>query len=250
MNLAELIVFSLFGLLLLITTAIIWFVFRKRKKWAVAITALFLLGYIGYYVYYPVLKASQHAEKYDQITEYLLSNYPQREFNVQPENLESGGDIGMFNVNDKETPDMGVTLYVEDNGQASQMSNWINSDIPQQTEIWRELKFYYGGNYTLDRNDFEITKQDEWIDKELTVFALNIDGRPAIAIYEYSAAGYGMLDLQEAEAKTYVAAEAEGRTFVFISEQYEEESVEINFADGTLMEVDAANNKGKLFIAE
>lgn len=54
MNLAELIIYSLFGVLLLVIIPIIWFVFRKSKKWALLITAVLLIGYIGYYVYYPV----------------------------------------------------------------------------------------------------------------------------------------------------------------------------------------------------
>lgn len=250
MNLAELIIYSLFGVLLLVIIAITWFVLRKRKKWTLVITAVLLIGYVGYYAYYPILKTSQHAEKYEKITEYLASNYPEREFTVEPDHFEAGVDVGTFNVNDKDTPDMGVTLHVDDEGQVLQISNWISSDFPQQGDLWRELEFYYGGNYTLDSENSEITKQDEWIDGELTVFALNIDGRPAIAVYEYSAAGYGMLDFKEAESQTYAAAEAEGRMFVYISEQFGGESVEINMADGTTIEVDAANNKGELFVAE
>ena len=59
-----------------------------------------------------------------------------------------------------------------------------------------------------------------------------------------------MLDMQDSAVEKYVVAEAEGRTFVYISEQYEGESVENKAADGRSVEVETADNKGKLFIAE
>ena len=186
MNPSESISFLLFGLLGLVIIAVTWFVFRKRKKWAIAVTALLVIGYIGYYAYYPTLKMNTHAAKYDQITEYLESNYPNRQFTVRPEHYGDGHTVGTFDINDKETPEMGVTLIVDDEGEARQIGNWTDGGYPDQKNLWEELEFHYGKDYTLDREDGEITRKDEWINGELTVFALTIDGNPAIAVYEYS----------------------------------------------------------------
>lgn len=250
MNPGEAIIYMLCGFLLLIIISISWFVFRKRKKWAVAVTVLLVIGYVGYYFFLPTLKATIHAVKYEQIIEYLDEKYPGRQFTVRPEHYEDGVYVGHFDVSDKDTPEMGVTLFVNDNGDVTQTSYWNAADYPAQQDLWQTLTLGYHNDYSLDSEKVVITKEDEWIEGELTVFALTINGRPAIAVYEYSPAGYGMLDLQESEAKTYVAAEAEGRTFVYISDQYEEEAVELTLADGSIIEVDATDNKGKLFITE
>ncbi|HSI67443.1 MAG TPA: hypothetical protein VK947_08515 [Planococcus sp. (in: firmicutes)] len=250
MNLAESITFMFYGILLLFFIAIAWFVFRKRKKWAVGVTAVLLIGYIGYYAYYPVSQANEHAEKYEQVTEYLASNYPDRQFTVIPKRYEVGYSVGTFEINERDTPHMGVTLHVDDEGGVQQLSNWTNVEFPQQQDLWRELDFHYGGNYTLDRESVEITKQDEWIEGELTVFALDIDGKPAIAIYEYLQAGYAMLDLQESENEAFVFAETEGRVFVYIDENYKEDTVEVVLQDGTMFSVDTADRKGQLFLLD
>ncbi len=250
MNPSELITFFLIGLAVLFVIAIVCIIFRKRKKWAIALTSVLVVGYIGYVAYYPYLKVSIHAEKYEQVSEYLATTYPDREFMIIPGQYETGYTVGRFDVNDKETPDAGVTLYVDKNGQVQQTGSWTTGEFPTQQELWRGLEFDYGESYTLDRDNIEITKQDEWMDGELTVFALTIDGMPAIAVYEYSRAGYGLMDLQVAEDDLIVSTSAEGHTFIYVDERYEEETAAVPMGDGETISVDATEHKGKLFVIE
>lgn len=250
MKLSELIDFLLIGFLLLIIIVIAWFILRKRKKWAMAITAVLIAGYTGYYFYLPILKTKIHAAKYEQVIEYLDSNYPDRQFTVRPERYEPGYYVGTFDINYKETPETGVTLHVEDNGDVIQKSYWDAMDYPSQQDLWQTLTLSYHDDYSLDSKNVETIKQDEWIDGELTVFALTIDGNPAIAVFEYSKAGYGMQDLRESQNGDFVSAEAEGRVFVFIDEAYKGETAEVTLQNGETISVDAAEYKGGLFVAE
>ncbi len=250
MNLGETITFLFIGLAVLLAVGIIWFLFRKQKKWAIGLTSLLVAGYVGYYVYYPYLQVSVHAEKYEQVSEYLETNYPDRRFTIIPEQYEVGDTVGVFNINDKETPDKGVTLHVDDNDKIQQISNWTDGRFPTQEELWRELEFPYGETYTLDKENVEITKQDDWIEGELTVFALTIDNMPAIVIYEYSTAGSGMLDLQVAENDLVIFAETEKHTFIYVDERYEGETAVIVLENGETISVDLAERKGKLFVLE
>ncbi|ANU26258.1 hypothetical protein I858_004330 [Planococcus versutus] len=250
MNPSEVITFLLIGLGVLLVIAGAWIIFRKRRKWAIVLTTLLVVGYIGYVAYYPYLKVSIHAEKYEQVSEYLATTYPDREFMIIPEQYEEGNTVGYFDVNDEETPDMGVSLHVDKNGQVQQTGSWTTGEFPTQQELWRGLEFDYGESYTLDRKNSEIIKKDEWIDGELTVFALTIDGMPAIAVYEYSRAGYGLMDLQVAEDKLFVSTSAEEHTFIYVDERYKEKTAAFLVESGETMSVDATEYKGKLLVVE
>lgn len=250
MNPSETITFFLIGVAVLFAVGIVWILFRKRKRWAVVLTCLLVAGYIGSVAYYPYLQVSVHAERYEQVSEYLETHYPDREFTVIPEHYELGDMVGRFDISDIETPFKGVTLNVDDNGEIKQVSYWTDGEFPTQQEVWRELEFTYGESYTLDKDGIEITKQDEWIEGELTVFALTIDNMPAIAIYEYSTGGYGSLDLQVVENDFVVFAEMEKYTFVYIDERYEGETAVIVLKSGETISVDVSEHKGKLFVVE
>ena len=67
MNPSENIYFFLIGVTVLAVIILSWFIFRKRKKWAIALTSVLVIGYAGYYVYYPTLKVNTHAERYEQV---------------------------------------------------------------------------------------------------------------------------------------------------------------------------------------
>ncbi|HSJ38143.1 MAG TPA: hypothetical protein VK945_07995 [Planococcus sp. (in: firmicutes)] len=250
MNPGDLIVYLLFGFLLLIIIAVAWFVFRKRKKWAMAVTAFLIIGYIGYYAYFPTLQENIHEAKYEQVTEYLATKYPEREFTVEPEHFEEGYYVGFFDVNDHETPEFGVTLGVKNNGEVFQTSSWDATGILAQQNLWKTLYYSYHDDYSLDSKKIEITKKDEWIDGELTVFALNIDDHPTIAVYEYSHGGYGTWALEESQTGDVVSVEIEGHVLIYIDERHPDETVEIGLQNGKTISVDAAQHKGKLFVAE
>jgi hypothetical protein len=218
----------------------VWLIFRKRKKWAIALTSVLVIGYIGYYVYYPSLKVNTHAERYEQVIDYLAKNYPNKQFNIFPKHYEEGYRVGEFTVNDVESPTIGVTLHVGEEGQVTQISTWSKNEYPTQQELWREIEFIYGETYTLDKEIAKITKQDEWIDGELTAFALTIDNMPAIAIFNYSREGYGLLELQQGEREGFISIE--------IDESYQGEMVTIHLKNGEEYSLNVDKNKGRLIV--
>ncbi|MDQ0428563.1 hypothetical protein QOZ98_001389 [Planomicrobium stackebrandtii] len=61
---------------------------------------------------------------------------------------------------------------------------------------------------------------------------------------------YGLLDLQVAEDKLFISAEAEGYTFIYVDERYEGETAAVLLGNGKTISMDAARYKGKLFMME
>ena len=248
MNPSENIYFFLIGVTVLAVIILSWFIFRKRKKWAIALTSVLVIGYAGYYVYYPTLKVNTHAERYEQVIDYLAENYPDKEFTILPQTYEEGFTVGKFEVNDIETPTIGVTFRVDGEGQMAQIGTWSNQEYPKQQELWRELEYSYGEAYTLDKEIAEITKQDEWIDGERTAFALTIDGMPTIALFNYSSAGYSLLELQQGEREEFVSTEVNGYLFIYIDERYQGERVTIPLKNGEEYTLTIDQNKGRLIV--
>lgn len=109
-------------------------------------------------------------------------------------------------MNDIETPTIGVTLRV-DKDDVTEIGTWSDLEYPTQQELWREIHSYYESPYSLSKDLAKITKIDEWIYGELTAFALTIDDMPAIALFYYSKAGYGLLKLQEGKREGYIILE-------------------------------------------
>lgn len=240
-----------FLLIAIVITAVIiciFFIFRKRRKWTIALTSVLVIGYIGYYIYYPFLKVNTHAERYEQLINYLAKNYPNKQFTIIPKHYEEGYRVGNFTVNDVVSPTMGVTLRVNDKGQVTQGGTWESNDYPTQQELWRELEFSYGETYSLGKKIPKITKQDEWMDGELTVFALTIEDMPAIAVYNYSSGGYGFVELQQGEREGYVSIEIDGYVFIYIDVSYSGETVTIHLKNGEEYSLSADEYKGQLIV--
>lgn len=248
MSPSEIISFFLIGVAVFIVILFVWFTFRKRRKPAIALIAILVTGYIGYILYYPTLKIKTHAERYEQITDYLAENYPDKEFKISPKHYEEGYRVGEFNVNGIETPTIGVTFRVDDKARVTQISSWSSLDYPMQQELWREIEYSYGEPYTLDKDIADITKEDEWINGELTAFALTIDGMPAIAVFNYSKEGYGLLHLQQGDRDGFVVIEEEGYIFIYTDEHYERETVTKNLENGNEFTLNIARQKGRLIV--
>ena len=248
MSPGEYIYFYLIGITVLAVIIFIWLIFRKRKKWAIALTSVLVIGYAGYYVYYPTLKVNTHAERYEQVIDYLAENYPDKEYNILPKHYEEGYTVGKFDVNDVETPSMGVTFRVDEEGQVTQTGTWSKREYPKQQELWREIEFTYGETYTLDKEVVEVTKQDEWIDGELTAFALTIDNMPTIALFNYSRGGYGLLELRQGEREGFVSIEEDGYVFIYVDEQYQGEMVTLHLKNGEQYTLNIHQNKGRLIV--
>jgi hypothetical protein len=114
MSPSEYIYFFLIGFTVLAVIMFIWLIFRKQKKWAIALTSVLVISYAGYYIHYPTLKVSMHAERYEQVMDYLAVNYPDKEYTILPKHYEEGYTVGNFQVNDIETPTSGVTFRVNE----------------------------------------------------------------------------------------------------------------------------------------
>jgi len=244
----DIITFLLLGLIVLTVIGIVWFIFHKRKKWAIGLTSVLLVGYIGYFFSYPTIQVNTHAKRYEQVMDYLATTYPEREFNVTPEHFEEGYTVGQFAVYDEDNPLQGVTLRVDKKGKVTQVSTWFDREYPTQEELWKEVESK--GDYTLDSKPKEITKEDEWIDGELTAFALTIDGKPAIAVFNYSNAGYGLYELKEGDKDGFVSVEVEGHVFIYIDEQYEGEIVTVPLKNGEEYRVNTDEHKGRLIVED
>lgn len=235
------------GSAVFIVYVILWFVLKKRKKWAIVLPGILLIAYSGYVFYYPTMQKNTHAERYDQLTEFLSENYPKREFNITPEEYGEEYVVGSFTVHDIDSPTMGVEMAVNRAGDVTETAYWHMLDSLTQQELWKGIEFSYEGAYTLDRESPEIAKLDEWMDGGLTAFALSINDRPAIALFDYSDGGYSQLDLQEGEKAGYVSAEYGGYVFIYMDEQFTADTLTVHSADGSEYTVNAGQ-KGRLIV--
>lgn len=248
MSPGELIYFSAIGFVVIAASIVLWFIFRKRKSLAITLASILVVGYIGYILYYPILKMHTHSEAYKKVSDYLEKRYPEKKFTIAPKHYEEGYTVGDFEVNDIGTPRVGVTLHVGKGNQVTQIGTWSNLEYPTQQDLWREIEFTYGESYTLDKKSIDIIKKDEWIDGELTAFALTIDDLPAIALFNYSKAGYGLLELQEGDREGYVIIEKEGYVFIYADEHYQGKTVSANLVNSKEFTFNVDQQKGQLII--
>ena len=248
MSPGELIYFFAIGFVVIVASIVLWFIFRRRKKLAITLASMLVIGYIGYFLYYPTLKTNTHTEAYETVSEYLEKSYPDKEFTITPKHYEEGYTVGDFQVNDIETPRVGAILRVGKENQVTQIGTWSNLEYPTQQELWREIEFTYGESYTLDKKSIDIIKEDEWIDGELTAFALTIDDLPAIALFNYSKEGYGLLELREGEREGYVIIEKEGYVFIYADERYQGETVSANLENSKGFTLNVDQQKGRLIV--
>ncbi len=248
MSPSEIIYFFLIGAIVLTVIMFIWLLFKKRIKWAITLTSVVVIGYVGYYVYYPTLKVNTHAERYVRLIAYLGEYYPDKEFTILPKHYKEGYTVGRFDVNDIGNTKMGVTLRVDKEGKVTQIGTWSNQDYPNQQELWREIEFMYGETYSLNKEISEVTKHDEWIKGELTAFALTIDDMPTIALFNYSSEGYSLLELRKGEREGFVSIEANGYVLVYIDERYQGETVTIHLESGEEYTLNVDQHKGRLIV--
>ncbi len=242
--------FFLIGFGIVIGIIIISFILRKRKKVAITLSLALLAGYVGYYAYFPTMQENTHAERYRLLEAYLSKTYPEKQLAISPKHYEAGDRVGEFNVNDITTPTIGVVLRVDEEGQVSQIATWSNINYPAQQEVWQDLAFSYGGAYSLDKEMADITKEDMWIDGELSVFALTINGVPSIAVYHYSNEGYGLVELTEGNSGEFVTAEADGRLFIYIDKNYQKETITVYSESGQQRILPTPELKGQLLVGK
>lgn len=242
---AESINFAIAGVLVLLFVIVTWFIFKKKKRIAISISVLLVTGFAAVYFYFPVYKAHEHADRFDVMMTYLGENYPGETFNVRREVYEPGVIVGEFDIAYTDTPEIGVTMQVERDGQVFQRSTWTDDSTPGQEELWRELPFFYGDEYTLGKQLPELKKVDQYIDGKLTVFALDINDHPAIAVYEYDRKGYGLLALEEGQEDEFVQIETGGKLFIYADKDIEENEIDLLNSHEPFI---ISDQKGKLII--
>ncbi|MER2107118.1 MAG: hypothetical protein ABS949_09275 [Solibacillus sp.] len=116
------------ALIVLIVILVTTLIFRKRKKVARIIVSSIVIGYIVFFTFYPTIRSEIHAQRYDQLVEYLQRTYPNEEFEVRSRNYDEVIQLGDFQVNNTSTPNRGVTYRVEKNGDIFQLSgSWQRS---------------------------------------------------------------------------------------------------------------------------
>lgn len=250
MNAGDNIYFFLLGIGVLTVIGIIGFMLRKGKKTAITVSLALVVGYISYYTYFPTLQEHRHAERYQQLEAYLETTYPDKQLSISSKHYTAGDPVGEFNVHDTKTPKMGVVLRVDQEGQVAQVATWTNADYPMQQDVWQELAFSYGDAYSLDKEMPDIMKEDMWVDGELSVFALIINGVPSIAIYQYSNEGYGLVELKEGGSGEFVTTEADGRLFIYIDQHYPKETLTIHSLSGTPRTLQISEQKGQLIVED
>lgn len=247
MNPGEVIYFSLVAMAGIVVLGVIWLLFRKRKKLAVALTSLLVLSYAGYYIYFPTMKINTHAARYEQMVDYLATQYPQKEYKIYPKSYEVGYGVGRFAVNYVETPMIGVTFDVDKTGKVEQVGTWTKGEYKAQQDLWRKMESIYVEPYTLDVEIPKITKEDEWMAGELTAFALTIDQLPAVALFTYSKESHGLIEWRVEEREKFIVMEESGYLFVYADAQYEGDTVTGNLSTGEEFTVDV-KQKGQLIV--
>lgn len=224
--------FLLSALLIIILSTTAWFIFNKRKKWALGLIILFFIAYISFYFYFPTLKVKQHEKRYEVLVNYLADNYPDQQFHIEPKHYESGYQVGTFTIYDFKTPNIGVTLRVDCNDHVEQISSWTNDDYPSQQSLWQEVEFLYFKDYALEQEVATVINHDMFIDDELTVFALTINEKPAIAIFLYSQLSYELIELKLAENESFVSTQYDDYLFVFVNDRFQDEEITVPVLNG------------------
>ncbi len=86
----ELLLMMFFGSILVFMLAIVWFIFRKKKKIALTVTILSVFAFILFFTLRPTYIKKEHAERYEILVDYLHEHYPKYEFDISPKVLEDG----------------------------------------------------------------------------------------------------------------------------------------------------------------
>lgn len=223
------------------------FLLRNHKKWALLVIAVVAVSYISWYIYYPTYREGTHAARYEQLLSYLEETYPNEQFIIEPEVYEPGYQVGEFSVRRADTERAGVTMRVGKGGNVAQTSYWTNDGYPTQETLWQTIATT--APYSLDHQLPHVEKKDSWVDGEWTVFAVTIDGQPALAFYQYEQGGYSSYPIVMAARGEIAQTEWQDRFFVYMDEAYAEEMVTLDWR-GERVELNAAEHRGKLVVIQ
>lgn len=245
MNPAENITFTVVAVVVLLFIGLTWVIFKRRKRFALSISILLVTGLTAGYFYYPFYKEHEHARRYSEMMAYLGETYPEKNFSVNPEVYEAGVSVGRFDIAHTDTPEMGVTMQVARDGQISQTGTWTDGKPREQEELWREIRLIRGAEYGLETQLPEVKKVDQFIDGALTVFALDMNGAPAIAVFEYHQDGYSLLAFEEGAKDEFVQVESEGHLLIYVDEDFKENKINLLSGHESL---NISGQKGQLIV--
>lgn len=87
------------------------------------IIAFIIIGsYIIFFTIYPTIRSNIHAQRYDELEEYLKNTYPNEEFHIEYRDYKYVIQLGDFDVSNRSTPNRGVTYRVKTGGEIIQMN--------------------------------------------------------------------------------------------------------------------------------
>lgn len=125
---ADLLFLISLAIILFIVVAIILIIFRKRKKASQMIVGVIVGGYVIFFALYPSIRSYMHAQRYDELEEYLQNTYSTEEFNIESRDYDNVIQFGDFDVSNKNTPNRGVTYRVKKGGEIIQLDgSWQKS---------------------------------------------------------------------------------------------------------------------------
>ena len=115
------------AIFVLILAIIILIIFRKRKKVARIIISIMVISYFIFFAIYPSIRTSMHAQRHDELAEYLHNTYPTEKFYIESRDYTTVIQFGDFYVSNKDTPNKGVVYRVKKGGKIIQLDGtWEN----------------------------------------------------------------------------------------------------------------------------
>lgn len=244
----DLIGFLFIGACMLVVIVIVALVFRKRKKIALIISVLLLIGYGIYFFAFPSIQASKHQKSYVVLSDYLQKQYPTQQFDVIPEEYEVGIAAGDFYINDVRTPNRGVSLRVNNN-EVVQIATWSNP-VEKQEDVWQDLLLHYKEIYQLGQPIDQIQKLAYYEDGRFTVFGLKVDENLAIAVYDYFEGGYGLERIEEFSKGDVVHLIHNDQLLVFVTSENAAATIEIPLENGEKRLLDVTPNEAQLLVED
>ena len=109
------------AIIVLIAVVITLIIFRKRRKMARIIVSIIVGSYIVFFAIYPTIRSNIHAQRYDELEEYLQNTYPTEEFYIESRDYDNVIQLGDFYVSNKSTPNRGVVYRVKKGGEIIQL---------------------------------------------------------------------------------------------------------------------------------
>lgn len=189
-------------------------IFRRRMKIAGVIGIMLVLALTGYYLYFPTLQEKRYEANYEVLKAYLAKEYPDIELYIDKPSLEEGAYVNEFQVNRLDSPNQGVIYHVHKD-EVEQFGHWSNESYPDvPSQVWRQV--IATDFRDLDEPPIHVEMIDQYEEGELVAFALQVDGKPTIAIFNYSKEALSLQTEQQGNAGEIVEVMWGEHTFKYV----------------------------------